>query len=39
MNTMALRRLSDLYQRVGRSSEAESARTALWLAANNNTGK
>jgi Flp pilus assembly protein TadD len=39
MNTMALRRLSDLYQRVGRSSEAESARTALWLASNNNTGK
>ena len=39
INTMALRRLSDLYQRVGRSSEAESARTALWLASNNNTGK
>jgi Flp pilus assembly protein TadD len=39
MNTMALRRLSDLYQRVGRSSEAESARTALWLASNNSAGK
>ena len=39
VNTIALRRLSDLYQRVGRSSEAESARTALWLASNNNAGK
>ena len=39
MNTIALRRLSDLYQRVGRGSEAESARTALWLASNNNAGK
>ncbi|HEU4794225.1 MAG TPA: tetratricopeptide repeat protein [Pyrinomonadaceae bacterium] len=38
-NTIALRRLSDLYQRVGRSTEAESTRTALWLAANNNGGK
>jgi Flp pilus assembly protein TadD len=39
MNTIALRRLSDLYQRVGRASEAESTRTALWLASNNNAGK
>jgi Flp pilus assembly protein TadD len=38
-NTVALRRLSDLYQRVGRAPEAESTRTALWLAANNNAGK
>jgi Tfp pilus assembly protein PilF len=28
-NTIALRRLSDLYQRVGRSVESENARTAL----------
>ncbi|HSK63268.1 MAG TPA: tetratricopeptide repeat protein [Pyrinomonadaceae bacterium] len=39
LNTIALRRLSDLYQRVGRASEAESARTALWLASNNSAGK
>ena len=38
-NTVALRRLSDLYQRVGRASEAESTRTALWLASNNHGGK
>ena len=28
-NTIALRRLADLYQRVGRTAESESARTAL----------
>ena len=39
MNTVALRRLSDLYQRTGRASEAETARTALWLASNNSAGK
>lgn len=39
VNTIALRRLSDLYQRVGRASEAESMRTALWLASNNSAGK
>jgi Flp pilus assembly protein TadD len=39
MNTIALRRLSDLYQRVGRASEAESTRTALWVASNNSAGK
>ena len=39
MNTIALRRLSDLYQRVGRASEAESTRTALWVASNNTAGK
>ena len=39
MNTVALRRLSDLYQRTGRASEAESMRTALWVASNNNAGK
>jgi len=42
MNTIALRRLSDLYQRVGRMTESESARSALALALNNstaNTGK
>ena len=41
-NTMALRRLSDLYQRVGRAAESDSARAALALALNNspnNTGK
>src|SRR5919106_5282469 len=32
-NTIALRRLSDLYERAGRAAEADSARTALWLAA------
>jgi Tfp pilus assembly protein PilF len=30
-NSFALRRLADLYQRVGRSAESESARTALAL--------
>jgi Flp pilus assembly protein TadD len=34
-NTMALRRLADLYQRVGRSSDADSARAALAIASNN----
>jgi Flp pilus assembly protein TadD len=41
-NIMALRRLADLYQRVGRSGEADTARAALTLALNNtsaNTGK
>src|SRR5215813_9733726 len=41
-NTIALRRLADLYQRVGRASESEAARSALALASNNganNTGK
>jgi len=33
-NTIALRRLSDLYQRVGRSTDAENARMALALASN-----
>jgi hypothetical protein len=42
MNFMALRRLADLYQRVGRASDSEAARAALALAQNNganNTGK
>jgi hypothetical protein len=42
VNTMALRRLTDLYQRVGRASESEAARAALTLASNNganSTGK
>ena len=34
MNTMALRRLADLYQRVGRVTESEGARTALAMASN-----
>lgn len=41
-NTIALRRLADLYQRVGRATESEAARSALALALNNspnNTGK
>jgi Flp pilus assembly protein TadD len=41
-NTIALRRLADLYQRVGRATESEAARAALALASNNganNTGK
>ena len=33
-NTIALRRLTDLYQRVGRSAEADSARAALAIASN-----
>ncbi len=42
INTIALRRLTDLYQRVGRASESDAARIALQLASNNssnNTGK
>ncbi len=41
-NSIALRRLADLYQRVGRATDSESARAALALAQNNgstNTGK
>jgi Tfp pilus assembly protein PilF len=41
-NTMALRRLADLYQRVGRAAESDAARSALAWASNNgssNTGK
>jgi Tfp pilus assembly protein PilF len=41
-NSLALRRLADLYQRVGRATESEAARTALALALNNSanaTGK
>ena len=33
-NTVALRRLADLYQRVGRVTESESARVALAMASN-----
>jgi Tfp pilus assembly protein PilF len=41
MNSFALQRLSDLYQRVGRATDSEAARAALALAQNNvgNTGK
>jgi len=41
-NTIALRRLADLYQRMGRASESDAARAALALAENNsstNAGK
>ena len=41
-NTLALRRLADLYQRVGRATESDTARAALALALNNSsntTGK
>ncbi|HEV2837688.1 MAG TPA: tetratricopeptide repeat protein [Pyrinomonadaceae bacterium] len=41
-NIMALRRLADLYQRVGRASEADTARAALAIALNHgasNSGK
>ena len=34
-NTIALRRLADLYQRVGRTVESEGARAALAMATNN----
>ena len=34
MNTIALRRLADLYQRVGRVTESEGARAALAMASN-----
>jgi len=33
-NTIALRRLADLYQRVGRAADADSARSALAMASN-----
>jgi len=33
-NTIALRRLTDLYQRVGRSADSDSARAALAIASN-----
>lgn len=36
LNTIALRRLADLYQRTGRAAEADSTRAALALAQNNN---
>jgi len=42
MNSHALRRLADLYQRVGRVTDSDAARAALALAQNNaagNTGK
>jgi Tfp pilus assembly protein PilF len=40
-NTFALRRLADLYQRVGRATESDAARSALAMASNNGnlTGK
>jgi len=41
-NSLALRRLADLYQRVGRASDSDAVRAALALAQNNaagNTGK
>ena len=37
LNTFALRRLADLYQRVGRVTESESARVALAMASNGST--
>jgi Tfp pilus assembly protein PilF len=39
MNSFALRRLSDLYQRAGRATDSEAARAALALAQNNAAGK
>src|ERR1043165_3272460 len=39
MNSFALRRLADLYQRAGRATDSEAARAALELAQNNNPGK
>jgi Tfp pilus assembly protein PilF len=36
-NTVALRRLADLYQRVGRVTESEGARAALAMASNSST--
>jgi tetratricopeptide (TPR) repeat protein len=42
MNSLALQRLADLYQRVGRATDSDAARAALALAQNNssnNTGK
>jgi len=39
-NSIALRRLADLYQRIGRMTESDAARTALALASNaSNAGK
>ena len=41
-NSFALRRLADLYQRIGRATDSDAARAALALAQNNganNTGK
>src|ERR1051325_276688 len=41
-NTIALRRLADLYQRIGRASDSDAARAALAVAQNNgsaHTGK
>lgn len=35
VNSLALQRLADLYQRVGRATDSEAARTALALAQNN----
>ncbi len=37
LNTFALRRLADLYQRVGRVTESEGARAALAMASNTST--
>ena len=37
MNTLALRRLADLYQRVGRATDSDGARAALALAMNNSS--
>lgn len=37
-NTIALRRLADLYQRVGRATESEGARAALAFASNASSG-
>ncbi len=34
-NTFALRRLADLYQRIGRTTESDAARVALAIASNN----
>src|SRR5690242_13967074 len=38
VNTIALRRLTDLYQRLGRMTESDAARQALALAQNNTSG-
>ena len=37
LNTFALRRLADLYQRIGRVTESEGARAALAMASNGST--
>jgi Tfp pilus assembly protein PilF len=39
MNSFALRRLADLYQRAGRATDSEAAHAAFELAQNNNPGK